>query len=248
MKYQFQKQKWYILGIFTSIILFFGLGAAYQRQISGPSSSTDNAVLRWNGTGGFMVKNSTMTIDDSGNVTITGNLDVVGTASFVSQEIGTLTVTNPISVASGGTESDTAAGARTNLGLIIGVDVAPVSSPTLTAPTLNDGVTFEQTTPSAFSAVTNWVADPTVSQYQYIATATNVNFLHATNAAAGRQTVFLIGRNAAGTSTVTIPADLFAYNTNTVDVAENEFVAVSFYFYGADNTNVVATIGNVYSR
>lgn len=269
------------------------LGSMVVGDVSGPASSTDTAVARFSGTGGKTLQDSGVTIDGSDNVTVPGDLSVGGTLSMDTAAIGTMVLTNALGVASGGTGSGTAAGARTNLGLTIGVDVqgydtdlaavsagtamptaltnsvsvgsptliagttnvasalaakAPSASPTLTAPTLNDGITFEQTTPSAYSAVTNWVVDPTASQYQYIATATNVNFLHATNAAAGRQTVFLIGRNTAGTSTVTIPSALFAYNTNTVDVAENEFVAVSFYYYGSDNTNVIATVGNVYSR
>lgn len=262
-------------------------------DVSGPASSTDTAVARFNGTGGKTLQDSGVLIDGSDNVTIPGNASVGGTLSMDTLAVASMTVTNPIEIASGGTGTNTAAGARTTLGLAIGSDVqgydtdlaavaagtamptaltnavsvgapsliagttnvasalaakAPSASPTLTAPTLNDGVTFEQTTPSAHSAVTNWVVDPTASQYQYIATGTNVNFLHATNAAAGRQTVFLIGRNAAGTSTVTIPSALFAFNTNTIDVAENEFVAVSFYYYGSNNTNVIATVGNVYSR
>lgn len=254
-------------------------------DVTGPASSTDTAVARFNGTGGKTLQDSGVLIDASDNVTIPGDLDVGGTASFDTLAVGTLTLTNVIDEAyidsaiardsevaaayqpldadltalAAGTAMSTAitngASVGAPLSIVGSTNIAaelalkaPSASPTLTAPTLNDGVTFEQTTPSAYSAVTNWVADPTVSQYQYIATGTNVNFLHATNAAAGRQTVFLIGRNAAGTSTVTIPSALFAFNTNTVDVAENEFVAVSFYFYGGDNTNVIATVGNVYAR
>lgn len=37
--------------------------------ISGPASSTDNAIVRWNGTTGKVIQSSTVIIDDSGNVT-----------------------------------------------------------------------------------------------------------------------------------------------------------------------------------
>lgn len=41
--------------------------------VSGPVSSTDNAIVRWNGTDGSTVKDSTVVIDNSGNVTGLGN-------------------------------------------------------------------------------------------------------------------------------------------------------------------------------
>lgn len=36
--------------------------------VVGPVSSTDNAVVRWNGTEGAEIQNSLVTIDDTGNV------------------------------------------------------------------------------------------------------------------------------------------------------------------------------------
>jgi len=39
-------------------------------------SSTDNAVVRWNGTGGATVQNSGITVDDSNNVTGLGNISL----------------------------------------------------------------------------------------------------------------------------------------------------------------------------
>ena len=38
--------------------------------VSGPASSTDNAVARWDGTTGTVVQNSGVTIDDSNNTTV----------------------------------------------------------------------------------------------------------------------------------------------------------------------------------
>jgi hypothetical protein len=43
-------------------------------DISGPGSSTDNAVVRWDGTSGTTTQNSSVTIDDSGNVTTAGRI------------------------------------------------------------------------------------------------------------------------------------------------------------------------------
>lgn len=45
--------------------------------ITGPGSSTDNAVARWNGTGGDTVQNSGLVLDDSGNATFSGYLNAL---------------------------------------------------------------------------------------------------------------------------------------------------------------------------
>ena len=42
--------------------------------VSGPGSSTDNALVRWDGTGGDTVQNSGVTVDDSGNLTAAANV------------------------------------------------------------------------------------------------------------------------------------------------------------------------------
>lgn len=44
--------------------------------VSGPSVSTNNAIARYDGATGKIIKNSTATIDDSGNLKITGNFYV----------------------------------------------------------------------------------------------------------------------------------------------------------------------------
>jgi hypothetical protein len=43
-------------------------------DLSGPGSSTDNAIVRWDGTSGTTTQNSSVTIDDSGNVTTAGRI------------------------------------------------------------------------------------------------------------------------------------------------------------------------------
>lgn len=46
------------------------VGGGGAGTVTGPVSSTDNAVVRWNGTGGTSVQNSSVTIDDNGTITL----------------------------------------------------------------------------------------------------------------------------------------------------------------------------------
>ena len=51
------------------------LNGAGSGGVSGPGSSTDNAVARFDGSGGSAIQNSSVTIDDSGNVVTPGTVD-----------------------------------------------------------------------------------------------------------------------------------------------------------------------------
>jgi hypothetical protein len=51
-------------------------------DVSGPASATDNAVARFNGTGGKNVQNSGVIIDDSNNVTGVANITITGALSI----------------------------------------------------------------------------------------------------------------------------------------------------------------------
>lgn len=48
-------------------------------DITGPPSSTDNAVTRWDGTSGEVLQDSGVTIDDDDNLTVPGDITVGGT-------------------------------------------------------------------------------------------------------------------------------------------------------------------------
>lgn len=55
--------------------------AAGTGTVVGPVSSTDNAVVRWDGTTGALVQNSGVTIDDSDNITTPGKILADGLAT-----------------------------------------------------------------------------------------------------------------------------------------------------------------------
>ena len=61
--------------------------------VKGPASSTDNAIVRFDGTTGKLVQNSTCTIDDTGNVLIVGNSSSTIGIGTVGTYAGTLELT-----------------------------------------------------------------------------------------------------------------------------------------------------------
>jgi hypothetical protein len=54
--------------------------------VTGPSSSTDNALVRWNGVGGTKIKDSNVTLADAGTAivfSVAGGVTATGTAADV---------------------------------------------------------------------------------------------------------------------------------------------------------------------
>jgi len=60
-----------------------GGGGGGSGDVTGPGSSTDNAITRFNGTAGKTLQNSGCTIDDSNNMTIAGDLTITGDDLFM---------------------------------------------------------------------------------------------------------------------------------------------------------------------
>ena len=81
-------------------------GLAGGGDASGPASSTDNALPRFNGTGGKTLQESDVIVDDSNNVTGVNDLTITGDAALGS----------PLPVTSGGT----GASSLTNAGILLG--------------------------------------------------------------------------------------------------------------------------------
>jgi len=68
-------------------------------NVIGPGSSTNNAIVRWNGTTGTLIKNSVFILDNSGNATTPGSITtgnaggVTGSVALSGATSGTVTVT-----------------------------------------------------------------------------------------------------------------------------------------------------------
>jgi hypothetical protein len=89
------------------------LANSATKPVTGPGSSTDNALARWDGTTGLILQNGVGILDDSGNIsglaniTSSGNLVVSGTVTGVSNltasgtvQGGTVTATGAVNGAS----------------------------------------------------------------------------------------------------------------------------------------------------
>jgi hypothetical protein len=60
-------------------------------NVFGPGSSTNNALVRFDGTTGKLIKNSNATLTDDGNLSIVGNATVVGNATITGSLIANVT-------------------------------------------------------------------------------------------------------------------------------------------------------------
>lgn len=70
----------------------------------GPASSTDNAIVRWDGTDGATLQNSVVIIaDTTGNMSSVGTLASGAITSTGASSMGSLTLTTDLAVADGGT-------------------------------------------------------------------------------------------------------------------------------------------------
>jgi len=93
--------------------------ASGSGDVSGPASSTDNAIVRFDGTTGKLIQNSGVTIDDSDNITTPGNLTVNGNASLGDNSGDTINL--------GGGTSDTV---NLNSDLTVGTGLVGIGSST----------------------------------------------------------------------------------------------------------------------
>ena len=121
------------------------------RSVTGPTSSTDNAVVRWDGTGGTIIQNSTVIINDTDDITMasTGTLTLPNTGLHLLDSDAThdliikpgsnLTVDRTLTV----TTADSDRTLTISGNATVSQDYSTAGSPTLTGLTLT-GVLAEQ--------------------------------------------------------------------------------------------------------
>lgn len=79
MKNTFQDKSSYLTGVVIGLLLFLSLGAAAHKSLIGPNTATTtDAVVRWTDANSSGVKNSLVTIDDTGKVTAPGGFETPG--------------------------------------------------------------------------------------------------------------------------------------------------------------------------
>lgn len=90
--------------------------AGASGDVVGPASSTDNALARWNGTGGGTLQNSAITMDDTGNIDMAGKKvvdPVLEDVAFTVNALGSVSGATAINMESGNMVTATIGGATT---------------------------------------------------------------------------------------------------------------------------------------
>jgi hypothetical protein len=124
----------------TSIILDRGIagppGPMGDGNVNGPASSTDNAVVRFDGTTGKLIQDSNVTISDAGVVNISSLTASKGVFTDASDN---LTSTGTLGIDQGGTGATSLAGAS----IVTYTGTETLTNKTLNGVILNDGYTEE---------------------------------------------------------------------------------------------------------
>ena len=85
----------------------FGGGSA---DVSGPASSTDNALVRFDGATGKLIQNSGVILDDTNNISGLGTVGSGAITSTGASQFGSITLTTDLAVTEGGTGASTLTG------------------------------------------------------------------------------------------------------------------------------------------
>ncbi len=155
-----------------------GGGGGGSGDVSGPGASTDNAMVRWDGTTGELVQNSTATLSDAGLLTATGvtvtNLTVSGTLSLPAGAVTLTMLSSAVQTSLG--KADTAVQPASLSSYVTITGAETLTNKTLTSPVL--------TTPAlgtpASGTLTNCTGLPTAGLVNGAVTMVKLNQAGAT--------------------------------------------------------------------
>ena len=125
-------------GVVTLTVAGAGTG-----NVTGPGSSTDTAVVRWNGATGTSIQNSGVLIDGTDNVTGVGTLDTTGTITTSTGDI--VATAGNIEATAGSLTAGTTINATGNITTSTGNVIATVGNIEATAGSVTAGTTVDAT-------------------------------------------------------------------------------------------------------
>ncbi len=199
------------------------MGGTTGGDVVGPASSTDNAIVRFDGTTGKLIQNSGVIIDDSDNLTFSGGGTISGSSGSI-----TLTASGSAQTINLVPGSNTSVQVSTNIAAARGLAVSNANSNNMARARLsvdaNAGGTVIDTTSSSFTTSGVFVADA-----GYIYSNTSLSGGFGVGSAAAAPLVFFTNQTEVGRF---LSGGNFGINqstplaklhvTNTTDAASNQ--------------------------